>query len=194
MSVRSRRSCRISSCPAANGMRWVNPSIATASPSWTARRMASASETISAISLLTTSLRRHRRTPDDSANRPPYAHSFAIRTRAAAPARTGAQLLACALLAQDLLGDGEGAVGGGNAGVDSGVQQHLADLAGGQPVPQRRPDMQADLMLAAEGGQHGQGHHAALGPAQPGPGPDITPGVPGDEVLERLGKGRRGGD
>src|SRR5215211_9079223 len=49
-SVSSRRSCRISSCPAACGIRWVKPSSATTSPSCTSSRTASASGTISAIS------------------------------------------------------------------------------------------------------------------------------------------------
>src|SRR5262249_50657582 len=41
ISVRFRRPCRMISCPAANGMRWVNPSIATVSPSRTWRAIAS---------------------------------------------------------------------------------------------------------------------------------------------------------
>src|ERR1700751_5363705 len=40
-SVRSRRRCRMISCPAANEIRWVNPSIATVSPSWTSSATAS---------------------------------------------------------------------------------------------------------------------------------------------------------
>src|SRR5512146_1448730 len=43
-SVRSRLRCRMISCPAAKQMRWVNPSIATVSPSWTSSRTASAIE------------------------------------------------------------------------------------------------------------------------------------------------------
>src|SRR4051794_15454012 len=39
--VRSRRRCRMISCPAANEIRWVNPSIATVSPSWTSSATAS---------------------------------------------------------------------------------------------------------------------------------------------------------
>src|SRR6516165_1888267 len=48
-SVRSRRPWRISSCPAACGIRWVNPSSATTSPSSTSSRTASESATSSAI-------------------------------------------------------------------------------------------------------------------------------------------------
>src|SRR5262245_53762276 len=40
-SVRSRRRCRMISCPAANEIRWVKPSIATVSPSWTSSATAS---------------------------------------------------------------------------------------------------------------------------------------------------------
>src|SRR3954449_3768338 len=47
-SVRSRLRWRMSSCPAATGIRWVKPSRATVSPSWTSSRTASASEVISA--------------------------------------------------------------------------------------------------------------------------------------------------
>ncbi|CAM5434682.1 hypothetical protein SMICM304S_06406 [Streptomyces microflavus] len=39
--VRSRRPCRMISCPAAVGMRWVNPSRLTVSPSWTKAATAS---------------------------------------------------------------------------------------------------------------------------------------------------------
>src|SRR5919204_5051115 len=48
-SVRSRRPWRISSCPAACGIRWVKPSSATTSPSRTSAAIASLSEAISAI-------------------------------------------------------------------------------------------------------------------------------------------------
>src|ERR1700750_236338 len=47
-SVRSRLFWRMSSCPAATGIRWVKPSRATMSPSWTRSATASASEVISA--------------------------------------------------------------------------------------------------------------------------------------------------
>src|SRR4051812_29555392 len=47
-SVRSRLRRRMSSCPAATGIRWVKPSRATVSPSWTRSETASATEVISA--------------------------------------------------------------------------------------------------------------------------------------------------
>src|SRR3954454_3642721 len=47
-SVRSRLRCRMSSCPAATGIRWVKPSRATVSPSLTRSRTASAREVIAA--------------------------------------------------------------------------------------------------------------------------------------------------
>src|SRR5665213_27440 len=43
-SVRCLRPCRSTSCAAAKGIRWVNPSIATQSPSWTCAAMASERE------------------------------------------------------------------------------------------------------------------------------------------------------
>ncbi len=48
-SVRSRRPRRISSCPAAWGIRWVNPSSATTSPSRTSSSIASRSGTTTAM-------------------------------------------------------------------------------------------------------------------------------------------------
>src|SRR3954453_16964077 len=48
-SVSSRLPCRTTSWPAANGMRWVNPSIATVSPSRTSEATASRRDVISAI-------------------------------------------------------------------------------------------------------------------------------------------------
>src|SRR6478735_9681391 len=45
-SVRSRRRWRMSSCPAAMGMRWVKPSSATVSPSWTSSETAVPRETM----------------------------------------------------------------------------------------------------------------------------------------------------
>src|ERR1044071_6919828 len=48
-SVRSRLRWRMISCPAATGIRWVKPSSATVSPSWTSSATASAREVISAV-------------------------------------------------------------------------------------------------------------------------------------------------
>src|SRR6266508_121882 len=50
--VRSRRRWRMISWPAANGIRWVKPSSATVSPSWTSSATASASEAICATGRL----------------------------------------------------------------------------------------------------------------------------------------------
>ena len=47
--LRSRRPWRMISCPAATGIRWVKPSSATVSPSWTSSATASAREVISAV-------------------------------------------------------------------------------------------------------------------------------------------------
>src|SRR5262249_15197092 len=47
-SVRSRLRWRMISCPAATGIRWVKPSSATVSPSWTRSATASARDVISA--------------------------------------------------------------------------------------------------------------------------------------------------
>src|SRR5665647_2916153 len=42
---------------------------------------------------------------------------------------------------EHLLGDCEGGVGGGHAGVDGSVQEHLADLLAGKTVVQGAPHM-----------------------------------------------------
>src|SRR4051794_10881329 len=49
ISVRFLRRCRMISWPAAWGIRWVNPSTASVSPSWTVASMASARDEIRAI-------------------------------------------------------------------------------------------------------------------------------------------------
>src|SRR3954465_5111115 len=57
------------------------------------------------------------------------------------------------LFGQYALGDRERRVGGGHAGVDRGVQQHLADLLRGEAVRARGAHVHRDLVLASERGQ-----------------------------------------
>src|SRR4051794_27513217 len=98
------------------------------------------------------------------------------------------------ILGQHFLRDREGAVRGGHPGVDRGVQQDLADLLGAEPVAPGRPYVQGQLVVAVQRGQQGQRHAAAGTPVQDVAGPDLAPGVPGDEVLEAGGERCRGGE
>src|ERR1700677_1034 len=59
-SVRSRRRWRMISWPAADGIRWVNPSIATVSPSRTNSRIAALRSRISAIAAASTLIVRRK--------------------------------------------------------------------------------------------------------------------------------------
>src|ERR1700729_3524660 len=93
ITVSSRRRCRITSRPAACGIRWVKPSMATVSPSCTASAIASASDTISAtppsllilpilltcpILLQVAASHPHR---NDNDKPPPCAHLCVLRRR-----------------------------------------------------------------------------------------------------------------
>src|SRR3954466_2041870 len=93
--------------------------------------------------------------------------------------RCGADLL---LLREYPLGDGERGVGGGNAGVDRRLEQHLADLVGAEAVAARRPHVEGELVEAPQRHEHGEGDARARPAVQTGPRPDVAPCVAGDEV------------
>src|SRR5215208_3680384 len=61
--------------------------------------------------------------------------------------------LQLAELGQRPLGDRERGVRRGRAGVDRGVEQHLADLVGGDAVANGAADVQRKLVLGAQRGQ-----------------------------------------
>src|SRR5712692_5324248 len=168
--VRSRRRCRITSWPAACGIRCVKPSIATVSPSPTLAEIASASVTISAT---------------------PVPHQPNDIERA-----LGEQL--CVLrsggLIQDARRDRERVVSRRDTRVDRDLQQYLLDLGGGQAVAQRGPDVHGEFVVPAQRREGGQRDHAPLRSAQPGPCPDLPPGVTRDQILERRGELRRARD
>src|SRR6266568_8578480 len=135
ISVRSLRACLMTSCPAACGIRWVKPSIATASPSRMAAAIASASDRISA---------------------PPYQssspHPAALREctyRNDIDRPLSEQLCVLRSILQHFGGDGERPVRGRDARVDGDLQQHFLDLARRQAVGQRRPDVHGELLLPA---------------------------------------------
>src|SRR5699024_6041484 len=68
--------------------------------------------------------------------------------------------------------------------VDRGLQERLLDLVDGQAVPESGPHVHGQLLVMAAGDQRGERDQRAAAPAEAGPGPDGTPGVPGDELLE----------
>src|SRR6266566_4266608 len=98
------------------------------------------------------------------------------------------QLCVLRSILQHFGGDSERPVRGRDARVDGDLQQYLLDLAGRQVVGQRGPDVHGELLLLAENGERGQGDHAALGTGEARPGPDVTPGVAREELLERGGE------
>src|SRR5947208_2023631 len=74
--------------------------------------------------------------------------------------------------------------GGGHAAVDRGLQQDLLDLVLREAVVQGAVEMELELMLLAERGQHAEVQHRAHLARQPGPVPDVVPAV----GVEQLGE------
>src|SRR6266487_1732124 len=167
-SVRSRRRCLITSCPAACGIRCVKPSMATVSPSCTVAAIASASDTISATPPPALLARLYR---NDIDNRTPSEHLCGLRSVAEQAGR-----------------DRERAVGRRHARVHRDLEQDLGYLLGRQAVPPRGPDVHGKFLLLAKDGKRGERDHAPLRAGEPWPGPDLAPRVPGDQVLERRGE------
>lgn len=91
-------------------------------------------------------------------------------------------------LLQHLLRDRERRVGGGNAAVDRALEQNLLDLVGGEPVAERRAEVHRELLGAVEGDEGRHRDRAARAPVESRPGPDLTPGIAGDQVLEVRGE------
>ena len=77
-----------------------------------------------------------------------------ILPRPIKPIRSGGAIL-FAIFGEDLVRGAETVDGGGNATINSGVQQNLGDLLLAEAVVQRTAHMGFDLMGAAERGQHG---------------------------------------
>src|SRR4029453_9694154 len=100
-------------------------------------------------------------------------------------------LLGVGFLGEDLARDRESGVGGREAGVEGGVQDDLGDLGAVEPVATSGPHVHPDLSLMAAGDEAREGRDRALSPGERRPGPHLAPRVPGDEILERRGLGRR---
>src|SRR5581483_11563044 len=105
--------------------------------------------------------------------------------RRAGPAGSGA---AGRPVGQHRPGHGEGPVGGGDSGVDGGLEEHLPQFVGSDAVAERPADMDAELVLVAERRQQGDGDAGAGAAVEVGAAPDVAPGVAGDEVLKGSGE------
>src|SRR5699024_593995 len=93
-------------------------------------------------------------------------------------------------LVENFLCQGKGLAGRGNPTVNGGLEEHLTDILRRQTVTQRSTHVHGYLVAVSLGDQCGE-HHAATGTSiQTGPCPDLSPGVTGDQILERLGEGR----
>src|SRR5207248_6562061 len=87
-------------------------------------------------------------------------------------------------LVEDALRDCEGAVRRGHAAVDGALQQHFLQVVRRDAVPQRRAHVQLELVLAAERDERRDRYQAPRPPVEPGPAPDLAPGVACDQILE----------
>src|SRR5580698_9269056 len=112
---------------------------------------------------------------------PPRVQMFACRTNCLVPrpkpatGPTGAshnglllRLLLGVVLVDRAVRHGEGAVRHRHARVQPDLEQHLADLVGGQPVAEGGLGVHGQLILVLQGGEHGQRDDGALRPAQTG--------------------------
>src|SRR5690606_21553562 len=90
-------------------------------------------------------------------------------------------------LAQNVLGQVEGRVGGWHPRIDGVLQQHLLELVGRQARGigggEGGAHVQLEFFPAAQRERHGQYHHAARLVRQARAAPDIVPRVAGDQVL-----------
>src|SRR4028119_356487 len=114
---------------------------------------------------------------------PPFRPGQVAKTRSC----SGPQLPAL----QHPAGDGEGGVGGGDAAVDGAVQEHLFYLVFRQAVAEGALEVRGELFVVAAGHEGRKGYGAAGLAVEGGAGPDLTPRVARDEVLEIGGEGSR---
>ena len=83
-------------------------------------------------------------------------------------------------LLEHLLRDLERPVRGRDAAVDRAVQEDLLDLVRRDADPARGAHVHRELLLAAERDEHAEREQAAGLPVEPGPRPDLSPGVARD--------------
>src|SRR5205085_9395194 len=89
----------------------------------------------------------------------------------------------------DVGGGEEGAAGGGHAAVDGALQEDLLDLGGRHAVAQGSSHVEGEFLGSVQGDEERQGEAAAETAVQTRAAPDLSPGVPGDEVVELGGEG-----
>src|SRR4051794_18919461 len=82
-----------------------------------------------------------------------------------------------ALLLERLLRHLEGCVRRRHAAVDRAVQQDLRDLVRGEPVAERRADVQRQLVEVVARHERCERHRAARSPVEAGAGPDLAPRI-----------------
>src|SRR5919106_1227187 len=92
------------------------------------------------------------------------------------------------------MGNSEGRVGSGRPTVHGALEEDLCYLLFRQSVADGRAHVQLQFVEAAQRDQRGKGDAASRLAVQAGAGPDLTPGVPGYEVLEVRGELRRAPD
>src|SRR5207247_7068315 len=85
---------------------------------------------------------------------------------------------------QDATKDSERAIRCRHAAVHRRLQQHLRDLRVRETVPLRSVQMELELVEASLRDERRQRDAAAHAAVEPRPGPDLSPRVTGDEVLE----------
>src|SRR5215467_5239397 len=88
----------------------------------------------------------------------------------------------------------ESVIGGGHSAINCGVQKYFLDFLPGHAVVQGSPEVQSEFFFAIEGDRHCQSEKAARVFRESRAGPNFSPGVSRDEVLERSGKVCRGFD
>src|SRR5438067_9371927 len=88
------------------------------------------------------------------------------------------------LLAKDLLSDAKGRIRRRNPAIHGRLQQDFAQLVDGDAVSQRPPQVEGELFRPVEGDSHRHGDAATRPSVQPGPGPDLTPGVSREQILK----------
>src|ERR687897_933900 len=92
------------------------------------------------------------------------------------------------------MGNSEGRVGSGRPAVDGALEEDLCYLLFRQAVADCRAHVQLQFVEAAQRDERGEGNAASRLAVQAGARPDLTPGVPGYEVLEVRGELRRAPD
>src|SRR5919197_721113 len=68
--------------------------------------------------------------------------------------------------------------------VDRRLEQHLLDLVLAEPVVQRPAQVQLELVLLAERGQHAEVQHRAHLARETGPVPDVVPALRVEQIGE----------